>query len=405
MRNFKYHPGSQQRKFIELAPGRPAAGGSGGDVILYVDPFCESLLHLRDRKTWHAKDGPAGDAAPPAIGDRSKPRSAAPAKPLRIPVPPGTVVRKKRGGVLLGDLVRTGQQLLVAAGGKGGPGLAPPSSGPGGAASGKSRTVRDATGAVVLETSTLMDADFDALSRTEAAAATVGQPGESVTLELLLRVVADVGIVGLPNAGKSSLLKAVTRATPDVAPYPFTTLTPNLGVLTHDPIRPAVLADLPGLIRGAHKGVGLGRAFLRHLRRTRALVCVTDASTADPVGDYLAVREELWLYNPEYCLRPHVLVLNKIDLVTFDDETNAEASKAAQADVMQQFNAALHEHGGRLGVPTGIFPVSALTGQGLKQLLDHVRDVINDASGGTGDPEIDGLTPEELAMARCVFLN
>ena len=393
VKNFKYHPGGQQRKFIELAPGLPAAGGAGGDVILYVDPFCESLLHLRDRKTWHAKDGLAGDAALPVIGDRTKGRTAPSVKPLRIPVPPGTVVRRKRGAILLGDLVRPGQQLLVAAGGKGGPGVRPPSAGGGAASGGTSRTVRDSSGEFVLETSTLNDADFDLMNKGDLAAATAGQAGETVTLELLLRVVADVGIVGLPNAGKSSLLAAVTRASPEVAPYPFTTLTPNLGVLNHDPTQPAVLADLPGLIRGAHKGVGLGRAFLRHLRRTRAMVVVADASAADPVGDYLAVREELWLYNPEYCARPHVLALNKIDILS----DVASLTAAPPPDLVQQFSSALEEHGGRLGVPTGIFPVSAVTGEGLKPLLDHMRDVINDAAGV--DDELQ-LSPEELAMAR-----
>ena len=182
-----------------------------------------------------------------------------------------------------------------------------------------------------------------------------------------------------------------------MAPYPFTTLTPNLGVLNHDPTQPAVLADLPGLIRGAHKGVGLGRAFLRHLRRTRAMVVVADASAADPVGDYLAVREELWLYNPEYCERPHVLALNKIDIL--DDAAAAAAETASPPALVQQFTAALQEHGGRLGMPTGIFPVSAVTGEGLKPLLDHLRDVINAATCADGDADLQ-LTPEELAMAR-----
>lgn len=133
--------------------------------------------------------------------------------------------------------------------------------------------------------------------------ATKGEPGQELALELLLRVVADVGIVGFPNAGKSSLLAAVTRAQPEVAPYPFTTLMPNLGVVDRDPSNPTVLADLPGLIEGAHKGRGLGRAFLRHLRRTRGMVVVVDVSGESPLGDYLAVREELRLYNPDYVLR------------------------------------------------------------------------------------------------------
>ncbi|PNX71769.1 GTPase OBG, partial [Trifolium pratense] len=148
-----------------------------------------------------------------------------------------------------------------------------------------------------------------------------GQPGEEIKLELILRVVADVGLIGLPNAGKSTLLAAITLAKPDIADYPFTTLMPNLGRLDGDPnlgagmySSEATLADLPGLIEGAHLGKGLGRNFLRHLRRTRLLVHVVDASTENPVNDYRTVREELRMYNPEYLERPYIVVLNKIDL-------------------------------------------------------------------------------------------
>ncbi|XP_019251338.1 PREDICTED: probable GTP-binding protein OBGC2 [Nicotiana attenuata] len=148
----------------------------------------------------------------------------------------------------------------------------------------------------------------------------IGQPGEEVSLQLILRVVADVGLVGLPNAGKSTLLAAITHAKPDIADYPFTTLMPNLGRLDGDPSlgadkysSEATLADLPGLIEGAHLGKGLGRNFLRHLRRTRLLVHVVDVASEDPVSDYRTVKEELRMYNPEYLDRPYLVVLNKID--------------------------------------------------------------------------------------------
>ncbi|XP_021892776.1 probable GTP-binding protein OBGC2 [Carica papaya] len=154
----------------------------------------------------------------------------------------------------------------------------------------------------------------------------LGQPGEEVSLELILRVVADVGLVGLPNAGKSTLLAAITLAKPDIADYPFTTLMPNLGRLDGDPSlgagkysSEATLADLPGLIEGAHLGKGLGRNFLRHLRRTRLLVHVVDAAAENPVNDYRSVREELRMYNPEYLERPYIVVLNKIDLPGVSD--------------------------------------------------------------------------------------
>lgn len=157
-----------------------------------------------------------------------------------------------------------------------------------------------------------------------------GQPGEEVTLELILRIVADVGLVGLPNAGKSSLLASVTLAKPEIANYPFTTLMPNLGRLDGDSdlgtwgfSSRATLADLPGLIRGAHLGKGLGRTFLRHLRRTRLLVHVVDASADDPVQDYTTLREELCMYNPEYLERPHMVVLNKLDLPEAKERFNS----------------------------------------------------------------------------------
>ncbi|KAK8443940.1 hypothetical protein SEVIR_9G052400v4 [Setaria viridis] len=161
---------------------------------------------------------------------------------------------------------------------------------------------------------------------------THGQPGEEVSLELILRVVADVGLVGLPNAGKSTLLSAITLARPDIADYPFTTLMPNLGGLGGDPAlgalqfsSEATLADLPGLIEGAHLGKGLGRNFLRHLRRTRVIVHVVDAGADDPVNDYKIVREELRMYNPQYLERPYVVVLNKIDLPKAHDRLSSLA--------------------------------------------------------------------------------
>jgi Obg family GTPase CgtA len=297
---------------------------------------------------------------------------------LRIPVPPGTVVRRRRGRILLGDLVRPGQTLRVASGGRGGLGARASGEGP------RTPRLRAAAG---IETSVL-EAD-------DATDATEGEPGEEIALELLLRVVADVGIVGLPNAGKSSLLAALTRASPEVAPYPFTTLMPNLGVLStgSDPSLPtAVLADLPGLIAGAHKGVGLGRAFLRHLRRTRCTLHVVDASTEDPYTDYLVVREELRLYNPEYCARPFLVALNKTDAHGVAERLPALRTQLEQA--------AEGEGGAALGRPSAVCPVSALTGDGLAAMLISVEALIREANAVEGlddDPEL-RLTEEEEKM-------
>lgn len=271
-------------------------GGHGGDVVLYADESTESLLEFHKKKRYSAKRGGNVDAMGVLTSHMCN-GSVAPI--LRIPVPVGTVVKLKKGK-FLADLARPGDEILVARGGQGGISLLEIP---------EHRRKRLTT----LPTNVMRDENDKVLI--------LGQPGEEITLELILRVVADVGLVGLPNAGKSTLLAAITLAKPDIADYPFTTLIPNLGRLSGDPILGALeyssgatLADLPGLIEGAHLGKGLGRNFLRHLRRTRLLVHLIDAATDDPVNDYMTVKEELRMYNPEYLERPFIVVLNKIDL-------------------------------------------------------------------------------------------
>ncbi|ERN01272.1 probable GTP-binding protein OBGC2 isoform X2 [Amborella trichopoda] len=277
-------------------------GGHGGDVAIYADEGKDSLLELHKKNRYSAKRGGNVDAMG-VLTSMLHDGNAAPA--MRIPVPIGTVVRRKQGGKLLADLVNPGDEVLVARGGQGGISL--------------------------LEMpehrrKTLMSLTTNVMRDENDKVLVLGQPGQEVTLELILRVVADVGLVGLPNAGKSTLLAAITFAKPDIAEYPFTTLMPNLGRLDGDPrlgalkySSAATLADLPGLIEGAHLGKGLGRNFLRHLRRTRLLVHVVDAAAENPVKDYRTVKEELRMYNPEYLERPHVVILNKIDLTEARD--------------------------------------------------------------------------------------
>ncbi|XP_077253120.1 putative GTP-binding protein OBGC2 [Tasmannia lanceolata] len=271
-------------------------GGHGGDVVIYADEGEDSLLEFHRRNRYNAKRGGNVDAMG-VLTSQLHDGFAAPT--LRIPVPVGTVVKRKRGK-FLADLAHPGDEILVARGGQGGISLL--------------EMPEHKKKKMLSSTTNIMRDDSDKVL-------VLGQPGEEVSLELILRVVADVGLVGLPNAGKSTLLAAITFAKPDIADYPFTTLMPNLGRLDGDPSlgaqkysSEATLADLPGLIEGAHLGKGLGRNFLRHLRRTRLLVHVVDAAAENPVNDYRTVKEELRMYNPEYLERPYIVVLNKIDL-------------------------------------------------------------------------------------------
>jgi GTPase involved in cell partitioning and DNA repair len=367
VKNFKYHPGGQQRKFIDLPSAEPADGGAGGDVYVRVNRACDSLLPFHEKKVYRAKKGYHGSAATGAgAGRADRSRVAPEQEDLYIDVPPGTVVRRKRSGAVLGDLTEHGQTLLLAAGGAGG------------VAARRARLARMRGGrspdARLSEDVEVSDIEVDEVF----SYATNGDAGQELSVELLMRVVADVGLVGLPNAGKSSVLRAVTRASPEVAAYPFTTLMPNLGVVQPADERQArgddrmdfarrdadekpagpTLADLPGLIRGAHKGRGLGRAFLRHLRRTRAMLVVVDASGQNPVEDYKTVREELRLYNPEYVQRPHVLALNKMDLewAALRTEELTSAIKNLKAEDIGE-------------PPVAVLPVSAAEGIGMDALL------------------------------------
>ncbi|XP_073276728.1 probable GTP-binding protein OBGC2 [Primulina huaijiensis] len=270
-------------------------GGHGGDVLIYADENTDTLLEFHKKSQYNAKRGGNVDS----MGVLSSQlHNGLDAPTLRIPVPLGTVAKNKRG-TLLADLIHPGDEVVVVRGGQGGISLleAP-----------EHRKKKLMT----LTTNIIRDNSDKVL--------VLGQPGEEVTMHLILRIVADVGLVGLPNAGKSTLLAAITSAKPDIADYPFTTLMPNLGSLNGDPSlgagqfsSQATLADLPGLIEGAHLGKGLGRNFLRHLRRTSMLVHVVDAAAEDPVRDYRTVKEELRMYNPDYLERPHIVVLNKID--------------------------------------------------------------------------------------------
>jgi GTPase len=248
-------------------------GGDGGDVVLVVEPGQTTLGDFQRRRHFRADPGGRG------TGRKAHGRSAA---DVVVRVPPGTVVRSHPEGEWIGELLESDDRLVVARGGRGGRG----------------------------------NARFATATNRAPRHAEKGTPGQERWIELELKLIADVGLVGAPNAGKSTLLAALTDARPDVGAYPFTTVSPNLGVVTldEDGGRLAVMADVPGLIEGAHEGKGLGHQFLRHVERTRVIVGVVDGAAREPVDEWEAVAEELRLHDPALAQRPMPLVVTKLDL-------------------------------------------------------------------------------------------
>jgi GTP-binding protein len=288
--------------------GGPAGGdgGKGGDVIFEVDEGMSTLLDFKYRPRLIARNGESG---------RGKEQYGRAADDLIVKVPPGTVVIDEDSGDLLADLVLPGQRAVIAQGGRGG----------------------------------LGNVHFASSTRQAPRIATPGGPGEERSVRLELRLVAEVGLVGMPNAGKSTLLAALSAARPKIASYPFTTLAPNLGRVIVSDVESFTVADIPGLIEGAHQGHGLGIRFLRHISRTRILVFVLDV-TADIERDFNTVRQEIEAFDPELARRRAMVALNKIDLAA------AQESARAQQRIRQI---------------TGwdVFPISAQKRIGLEPLI------------------------------------
>lgn len=263
----------RREKFIPKGGPDGGDGGKGGDVILQASKNLSTLMDLRYRKMFRAENGRDGQ------GNNRHGRNG---KSIVLKVPPGTLIYGSDSKGLLADLAAHGAQVIAARGGRGGKG----------------------------------NARFATPTRRAPRIAEDGRPGERTRLRLELRLIADVGIVGLPNAGKSSLLKAFCSCRVKVAAYPFTTLHPNLGILKESTYaRTLVVADLPGLIEGAHQGKGLGDQFLRHASRTRCLVMVLDATNPNPEGDYRILMQELGEYHLGLLQKPRIVVLNKTDLL------------------------------------------------------------------------------------------
>ncbi len=321
----------RREKFVPRGGPNGGDGGHGGSIFIVASPHLHTLVNYRFHPEFHADRGRHGEGSN---------RPGRDGEDLELDVPPGTLVYEKPPDgdpVLLADLTEVGQRVLVAHGGKGGWG----------------------------------NARFATSTNRAPRRVSPGEPGEDKILQLQLKLLADVGLVGFPNAGKSTLISRVSAARPKIADYPFTTLTPNLGVVRLDDQRSFVVADVPGLIEGAHEGHGLGHQFLRHIERTKVLVHVIDVSSfseRDPVDDFETVRRELALFEPALAARPQLVAPNKIDAL--DDPSRLDRLVA---------------HARERGL--GAFPISAATGQGLPALLEAIWRQVARPSTSSGRPE------------------
>lgn len=307
------------RREAYVPHGGPSGGdgGNGGSVVLKVDPKRRTLADFQHKRTFAAEHGAHGSGATKTGKSR---------KNLVVLVPPGTSVYDAETGELLADLVRKGDSLLAARGGGGGRG----------------------------------NACFATPTRQAPRFAEMGQRGEERKLRLELKLLAEVGLVGYPNAGKSTLISRISSAKPKIAPYPFTTLIPNLGVVQLDSGQSFCVADVPGLIEGAHEGVGLGHQFLRHVERTLVLVHVVDVAGTegrDPVSDYQTINRELTLHAEMLASRPQLVALNKTDVLQ-DPELLERAQRAVEADGRRWF------------------AISAVTGSGVAELVGAMAKML-----------------------------
>jgi GTPase len=306
----------RREKYVPHGGPDGGHGGNGGDVVLVVDPRLNTLLSFRKRVHFRAARGAHG---------QGKNKQGKSADDLSVHVPPGTVVRDAETGELIADLVAADARAVVAKSGRGGRG----------------------------------NAAFASSTNQAPRWAEKGEPGQARWIILELKLLADVGIIGLPNVGKSTLLASVTAARPKIADYPFTTLIPNLGVAVIDD-REMVLADIPGLIEGAHAGAGLGDKFLRHIERTRVLVHLLDGALDDPLAAFETINRELAGYDARLATKPQIVALNKLDL------PNAQAQWSRMQQAMKQRG-------------LDCFAISAATGEGVRELLRAVAVKLSEA--------------------------
>lgn len=307
-----------REKYIAAGGPDGGDGGKGGDIIFVVDEGVRTLADFRYKRHYKAENGQ--DGGPSNCTGRS-------GEDLIIKVPAGTIVKDEATGAVLADLTKPGQREVIVKGGKGGRG----------------------------------NQHFATPTRQVPSFAKAGDTGEERWVILELKLLADVGLIGYPNAGKSTFLSSVTAARPKIANYPFTTIEPNLGVVATDDGRSFVLADIPGLIEGAHQGVGLGHEFLKHVERTKLLIHVVDVAGTEgrnPIDDFEIINNELKQYSESLILRPQIVAANKIDVL--DDYSK-----------LQQFTKYVEDKGYK------VFPISAATKSGVRELIYYVADMLD----------------------------
>ena len=308
----------RREKYVEMGGPYGGNGGHGGDIVFKVDEGLHTLLDLRYQKTLKAPKGENG---------RGKNQHGKGALPLIVKVPLGTVITDLDTGFILGDLKEKDSEVVVAKGGRGGRG----------------------------------NTAFKTQTNTAPNFSENGEEGEEKNLKVEVKMLADVGLVGLPSVGKSTIISCVSRSKPKIAAYHFTTLTPNLGVSRSSSGKSFVIADLPGLIEGASKGEGLGDKFLRHIERTKVIAHVIDMAATegrDPYEDYLLINKELEEFNPKLLKKPQIIIANKMDVDTFSDNLDKFIEKLNNKDIK-------------------IFKVSAATNKGLTEVIDALAEILD----------------------------
>lgn len=314
------HVSFRREKYVPNGGPDGGDGGRGGDLIFQVDEGLNTLGDFRHRRKYAAENGEDG---------KKRNCHGKNGEDLVVKVPAGTIIRDAESDKVIADMSGDNTTQIILKGGKGG------------------------LGNQHFATSTMQAPKY----------AQPGQPGIELEVRLELKVIADVGLVGFPNVGKSTLLSRVTNARPKIANYHFTTLNPNLGVVDLEDAGGFVIADIPGLIEGASQGVGLGHAFLKHIERTKVMIHIVDAASVegrDPIADIYAINQELENYNPELLKKPQVIAANKIDAIYDEEESALPALK-------KEFESQ--------GIR--VFPISAVSGQGIKELLYHVSELLS----------------------------